>query len=241
MAGKLSAQENVLVRATKKLINEQVMFDEIGPVRLNKDIEKHIWGDKPHLSLWDLWEYHNRYVYLPRLRDKDVLANSVFNAISQTIPGPFAYAERFDDLIGQYEGLIIEMGINAPVVIDRDSVIVRLEIAEKNRPASDQPDGNENMEDDGIKDDTGKYEPEEPNDVLPKRFRGTVLLSSERSVRDMQQVVEAIIEQITTIPGSSVELKLEIDAEVPSGLDKAKVQILTENANTLGFIDKELN
>jgi hypothetical protein len=30
-----------------------------------------------------------------------------------------------------------------------------------------------------------------------------------------------------------VSLKLEIDAEVPSGLDRAKVRTLLENANTL--------
>ncbi len=57
----------------------------------------------------------------------------------------------------------------------------------------------------------------------------------------MHQVVEAIIEQLTTIPGASVELKLEIDAEVPSGIDKGKSRTLLENASTLGFIDKVLD
>ena len=67
------------------------------------------------------------------------------------------------------------------------------------------------------------------------------MISSERPARDMHQVVEAIIEQLTTIPGASVELKLEIDAEVPTGIDKAKARTLLENANTLGFIDKDLD
>ncbi len=49
------------------------------------------------------------------------------------------------------------------------------------------------------------------------------------------------IEQLTTIPGASVELKLEIDAEVPNGIDKSRSRTLLENAGTLGFIDKELN
>ena len=56
--------------------------------------------------------------------------------------------------------------------------------------------------------------------------------------RDMHQIVEAIVEQLTTIPGSDVSLKLEIDAEVPNGLDRAKVRTILENATTLGFIDK---
>lgn len=40
--------------------------------------------------------------------------------------------------------------------------------------------------------------------------------------------------------GSDVSLKLDIDAEVPSGMDRAKVRTILENANTLGFIDKDI-
>ena len=57
----------------------------------------------------------------------------------------------------------------------------------------------------------------------------------------MHRVAEAIIEQLTTIPGATVDLKLEIDAEVPNGFDKVKSRTLLENASTLGFIDKEMN
>jgi len=35
-----------------------------------------------------------------------------------------------------------------------------------------------------------------------------------------------------------LKLRLEIDVEIPSGLDRAKVCTLVENANTLGIIDK---
>jgi len=72
----------------------------------------------------------------------------------------------------------------------------------------------------------------------PTRFIGTVTISADRPARDIHQIVEGIIEQLTTLPGSEVSLRLEIDAEVPSGLDRAKVRTLTENATTLGFIDK---
>jgi uncharacterized heparinase superfamily protein len=39
---------------------------------------------------------------------------------------------------------------------------------------------------------------------------------------------------------SQVKLRLEIEAEVPSGLDRAKVRTLVENANTLGFLEKSI-
>ena len=46
--------------------------------------------------------------------------------------------------------------------------------------------------------------------------------------------------QLTTLPGSQVKLRLEIEADVPGGLERAKVRTLVENANTLGFIEKSI-
>ena len=66
------------------------------------------------------------------------------------------------------------------------------------------------------------------------------MISADRTAQDIHQIVEAIIEQPATLPGSDVSLKLEIDAEVPSGLDRGKVRALIENATTLGFIDKSI-
>jgi uncharacterized protein len=242
VAGKISAQDNILVRANRKLVSEEAMFAELGPIRLNRDLEKYIWADKPHLHLGELWEYHNRYVYLPRLRDRDVLAKTVLAAVSQTVPGPFAYAEQYDESTGEYQGLVIEMAFNAPVTINSESVIVRIEVAEQNRPIpTDQTDGTGTETSDGVQEEPVDYPPVEPVAKLPTRFRGSVMLSSDRPARDMHQVVEAIVEQLSTIPGATVEIRLEIDAEVPSGIDKSKVRTLTENANTLGFTDKEIN
>ena len=83
-------------------------------------------------------------------------------------------------------------------------------------------------------------EPAPAPEKKPTHFVGTVMISADRPARDIHQIVEAIIEQLTTLPGSDVSLKLEIDAEVPSGLDRAKARTLIENATTLGFIDKSI-
>ena len=40
------------------------------------------------------------------------------------------------------------------------------------------------------------------------------------------------------INSAEVNLRLEIDAEVPDGLDRSKVRTLMENASTLGFSEK---
>ncbi|HEV7343319.1 MAG TPA: DUF499 domain-containing protein [Sphingopyxis sp.] len=243
VSGKIPAQDGLLARASKKLIGEEGLLTELGPTRLDRDMQKYIWNDKPHLSLKDLREYLNRYIYLPRIKNQEVLIRSVQSAVSGMLPGPFAYAERWDEAARRYLGLAIDHANDALVVIDSDSVIVKPAVAESHRPetsalsdtvpnsspagATENPSGPIN--------DVNAPPPTEQN---PTRFSGTVMISPERPARDMHQIVEAIVEQLTTLPGSRVTLRLEIEAEVPSGLDRAKVRTLVENANTLGFSEK---
>jgi hypothetical protein len=246
-SGKVPSQDGLLARASKKLVSDEGLLPELGPTRLDRDLQKYIWNGKAHLSLKELWEFLNRFTYLPRLKNQTVLVKAVQAGISGMLPGPFAYAERWDEGSQTYLGLAIEKAGNAMVVIDSDSVIVNSVVAEANRPAPmvDQTNTPTGDAKDGVEDGGGGKTgtakggtTTSPEDKLPTRFIGTVMISSERPAREIHQIVEAIIEQLTTLPGSEVSLKLEIDAEVPAGLDRAKVRTLLENATTLGFIDK---
>jgi hypothetical protein len=246
VSGKIPAQDGLLARASKKLVADEGLLVELGPARLDRDLQKYIWNGKPHLSLKDLREYLNRYIYLPRLKGQEVLIKAVQSAISGMMPGPFAYAERWEESSDIYRGLAIERAANAAVVIDSDSVIVRPEVAEEHRPAPNPPVpvgtpsgvGGGTLPIGGQPSANGPAAP--PSERKPTRFTGVVMISAERPARDIHQIVEAIIEQLTTLPGSSVKLRLEIDAEVPSGLERTKVRTLIENANTLGFIEKSV-
>ncbi|MER8954553.1 DUF499 domain-containing protein [Mesorhizobium sp. M0833] len=246
VSGKIPAQDGLLARASKKLVAEEGLLTELGPTRLDRDLQKYIWNGKPHLSLKDMREYLNRYIYLPRLKNQDVLVKAVQAAVSGMLPGPFAYAERWDEKSDTYLGLAIERAGNAMIVIDSDSVIVKSDVAEAHRPAPAQPGPTGGPEAPGEKppetggQPTGGAPEPPPAENKPTRFTGSVMISPDRPARDMHQIVEAIVEQLTTLPGSEVKLKLEIDAEVPAGLDRAKVRTLIENANTLGFVEKSI-
>lgn len=243
MSGKVPAQDGLLSRASKKLVSEEGLLPELGPTRLDRDLQKYIWNGKAHLSLKELWEYLNRYTYLPRLKDKNVLVKAVQAAVSAMIPGPFAYAERWDESTKTYKGLAIEKGTNALIVIDSDSLIVKPDTAEKHRlapkepaPGEGQPDNNRTFPtpDGG----SAPAKPTSAGDPMPTRFVGTVMISPDRPAREIHQIVEAVVEQLTTLAGCEVFIKLEIDAEKSDGFDRAKVRTVMENANTLGFIDK---
>jgi uncharacterized protein len=139
VSGKIPAQDGLLARASKKLVAEEGLLTELGPTRLDRDLQKYIWNRKPHLSLKDLREYLNRYTYPPRLKNQEVLVKAVQAAVSGILPGPFAYAERWDEKSDTYLGLAIDRAGNAAIVIDSDSVIVRPEVADGHRPAPPQP------------------------------------------------------------------------------------------------------
>ena len=246
ITGKVPAQDGLLGRASKRLVDEEGLLPDLGPARLDRELQRYIWKGKDHLSLKDLREYLNRYTYLPRLKDRSVLVRTVASAIGGMLPGPFAYAESWDEAAGTYQGLAIDNAASVRVVIDNGSLIVRPDVAEAHRPAprvsaADPGGGSPSSESTNTsEDDAGVKDHGQQSVTKPTRFIGTVMISSERPARDIHQIVEAVVEQLTTLPGSEVTLKLEIDAEVPSGLDRAKVRTLIENANTLGFIEKTI-
>lgn len=246
VSGKIPAQDGLLARASKKLVAEEGLLTELGPTRLNRDLQKYIWNGKPHLLLKDLREYLNRYIYLPRLKSQEVLIKAVQASVSEMIPGPFAYAGRWDEKSDTYLGLAVERATNAAIVLDSDSVIVKPDVAEAHRPAPTQPGNPGGTESPGEKTPEPGAQPaggtpQPPSEERkPTRFTGTVMISSERPARDMHQIVEAIVEQLTVLPGSNVTLTLEISAEVPAGLERSKIRTLVENANTIGFIDKSI-
>ena len=243
-SAKVPAQDGLLARASKKLVSDQGIWPELGPDNLNRQLEKYIWNGKPHLHLKDLWEYLNRYTYLPRVRNRAVLSKAVHASVSGMLPGPFAYAERWNEEKGSYVGLAVCGASSAQVVIDSESVIIKPDVAEQCRQKHTATAAAESLAPavthgpETSQQATSDTPAATPAEQSPTRFHGTVMISSERPARDIHQIVEAIIEQLTTLPGADVSIKLEIDAEVSSGLDRAKVRTLVENATTLGFIDK---
>jgi len=51
VSGKIPAQDGLLTRATKKVVAEEGLLIELGPARLDRDLQKYIWNGKPRLSL----------------------------------------------------------------------------------------------------------------------------------------------------------------------------------------------
>ena len=133
---KSARTDGLLARASKKLVSDEGLLPELGPARLDRELQKYIWNGKDHLSLKDLWDYMNRYTYLPRIKKprQRPCQNGSSGRQWDCVPGPFAYADRWDDANNNYVGLAISGPTHVQVVIDSDSVIINPEIAETHRP-----------------------------------------------------------------------------------------------------------
>ena len=241
---KVPTQGEFLVNASDRMINDQAIWSELGPENLNRYLEKFVWNEHRHLLLRDLVDHFNRWVYLPRLVDRRVLANSVQSSIGATVPGPFGYAERWSDEEQSYFGLRVSQATGAQVVIDSDSVIVRSDVAkefEVSQDASKLSDA-ATPDDPMSGDHNGGHATSSATlvETTGNRFQGVVMISSDRPVRDFGKIVEAIVDQVSILPNASVSIKVEIDAEAPSGFDKATTRTLIENARTLKFIDRSI-
>ncbi|MBC6437846.1 MAG: ATP-binding protein [Rhodobacteraceae bacterium] len=239
----------LLSQASSTLGRSEALVSALGASSLARDLRDYIWNDQPHISLGDLWEYLNRYLYLPRLKNAQVLVQAVRAAVQGAEAGPFAYADCWDAEAGRYSGLLIE-GAQAPeIILNADSVLVRPDVAKAHRPpAAAKPEEPRDLREGGAADvpPAGPKVPGEGTgpgqdaEQAPTRFIGTVEISADRFMRDMGQIREYIVDHLTMIPGSEVTLRLEIDAEVKQGLDREKERILGENADNLGFIDKSM-
>ena len=247
---KITPQDRQLfASASEKLEGEQALVPVLGPTSLDKYLPTYLWHAKSHLQLGDLWDWLNKYPYLPRLKNKDVLVRAIQKAVADDVPGPFAYAESWDEEANTYHGLIIDRTPSALIAINKDSVLVRPEVAETHRPLpkkEDRPSTPSGLTSppEGAAPNPRVHgpKPEPPKEPKPKRFRGKVEVSTDRPYPQFQRIIEDVVGLLTATAGCAVKVTLEIDAEVTKGegFERSTVTALRENANTLGFFDTSI-
>ncbi len=237
-AGKLDTQGSIGQRASRKLDNEGALLTQFPPVLLRLQL------DTTLASLWeegdvrvaDVWECFAKYVYLPRLRDQEVLISAVEDGPGQTTwqSEGFAVAHGADEKSGRYLGLTVG---SHPGQVGMTSLLVKPEFAlgqleeEEGEPAATGT-GTSTVQP-GERADAG--DDEEPARRKPVRFQGAMELDPMRPNKDFGTVVQEVLEHLTRLVGADVDLTLEVEARLGDGFDDDVVRIVTENIRTLGF------
>jgi len=242
---RLNATDDLLETALKKLEKQGAIYTQLGPTNLNRLLEQTgIWERQERIRVHDLWEYHCRFLYWPRLQSFDVLKGAIERAVSELVAGPFAFAECYDEDTGKYEGLVIS-GNQGALPITPQSVIVRPDVAQEAAKEAIEAANVDVMATPNPPGPTAAGEPvKTPGaDTAPvklTRFFGAVELDQERVAKHFGQVMEGIIEPLQMLANAKVKVRVEIEAEAPDGIDENLKRTLLENANTLKFKTKDL-
>ena len=106
-AFRLQGQEALAVRASRKLKNDELLVSKLAATRLRLELDNvPLWRGE-HVPVKQLAEDFARYLYLPRLRDAQVLVQAIQEGIA--LPSweqdSFAFADSYDEVAKRYRGL----------------------------------------------------------------------------------------------------------------------------------------
>jgi predicted AAA+ superfamily ATPase len=248
---RLSGQDGLAVRASKKLRNDELLIGAFAASRLRMELDRvPLWRGNS-VSVKQLVEYFAQYLYLPRLREPAVLLSAIRDGVALLTweQDSFAYADDWDEAAGRYRGLRGGQGVAAGQ--ENTGLLVKPDIARQqiDRDSTPQPSvagndasGNASGETHVLNaasvGSSGESVSGAQNVIQPKplkRFHGSVQLDATRVGRDAGRIADEIISHLAGQVGAQVTVTLEIAAYLPDGASEQIVRTVTENSRTLKF------
>jgi hypothetical protein len=245
-AVRLSGQDPLAVRASKKLRNDDLLVAVLAGTVLRMPLDKvPLWrGD--HVTVKQLVEDFARYLYLPRLVETKVLLDAIGDGLSLLTweQDSFAYADSYDEASCRYRGL--RQGQRMILTDSSTGMLVKAEAASRQIAAEAAARGASTSvvatTQPGFHDGTGTGTASTggspiSQSVQPRRFHGSVSLQATRVGRDAGRIADEVISHLAGLVGSDVNVTLEISADVQGGVPDKVVRTVTENCRTLKFKD----
>jgi len=237
---RLSGQDALAERASKKLRNDELLVVSFAASRLRMEMDRvPLWRGN-HVPIRQLVEDFGRYLYLPRLQTSTVLLNAIRAGLALLTweHDAFAYAESYDESAARYRGL--HSAAQITVTPDDAGLLVQPEVARQQIDQETAPpvtvsadSGNETSPHEPTPSTTHPTGPIQPS--KPKRYHGTVILDPARVGRDAGRIADEVVTHLVGLVGSSVHVTLEIEADIPAGTPDNVVRTVTENCRTLKF------
>lgn len=221
------------------------------PIHLRDKLKEVYWKDgKTCIGAMAFWEDSLRYLYLPRLKNRDVLAEAIRKGTTSKDFFGTAYGQSGET----YEGFQFGAG---GVQFDDTLLLIHPATAAEYQAAHAQPvtvpvpnptqpgagsgtgpvspgTGSTGM---GPTTGTGPVSPG-PTAAKPKAFFGSVEINPSTAKMRLVQIAEEIIAVLASDPNATMRINLEINADFPSGASDQIKRAVSENATALGFKSK---
>jgi hypothetical protein len=211
-----------------------LVLDKLGRLTLADRLRDNWPAGVDHLSLATIRDWFVQYVAFERLRDETVLADALTEMLRDGL-AEFAYAEAVGE-DGMYRGLA--SGKIVQVRFDAGAVLVRRAAADAQLRADAPPTAAEPAAGPSSETPEGEHTAVTETPAAARklrRFYGSVELSPDRPVKDLQPIIDSVIAELLRTDGVRISIRLEVEATAPGGFDPDDAAVVRDNARTLKF------
>jgi predicted AAA+ superfamily ATPase len=227
-------------RASRKLVSEGKLIIKWAPALLKRELDQYMWKEQLHLPTKQIWNYLTQYLYLPRIRDEQVLRKTIEDGVVARF---FGYAQSVD-VKGKYEGF--DFGaLGVPIHLNSSSLLIKPDIAEvvmaqldehkKQRNVQEKSKGSGGIDGgsrSGNKGNNGSVPPQ-PSKPEFKKLIATVDLDPIRYLGELNTIRDEILEHLQNLNEVDMQIHLDITVKVPDGIPEEVIRTVRENARTL--------
>ena len=243
--------DSIVSKAAKKMIQGEQIITKWAPALLQMCLDDLLWRDSNDIQVKKLWEYLSTYCYLPRLSSYSVLEETICAGLASDEYFGLAAAysnDRYVDL--KWNQTVF--GFNQTDLLVKPNIAkaqIRKEAEEKektefqdNQFAENPGDkkaggaglsGSSSQSGSGTQGETGGST--EPSSS--KHFFMSAPVDPVRVNKVISTYVDEIIRHLMQVDGATVELRLDVDVQVPGGIPSTTIRTVSENCKTLKITD----
>jgi predicted AAA+ superfamily ATPase len=222
-------------------VDNELVIKTWSPIHLRTKLRELYWKDgQSATGAMAFWEDTLRYLYLPRLKDRDVLAQAIRSGAASRDFFGTAYGQRD----GRFDGFHIGSGDvqldDTLLLIEPDAAV--LYEAGQSKPAGPSREGTGaagRPETPSTGTGIGAAPDKIPGSVgstpRPRSFHGTAEVAPATAKMRLVQIADEIVAVLGSDPNASVKVVVEISAEFPDGAKDTIKRAVNENARSLGL------
>jgi uncharacterized protein len=242
-------------------IDNELIITTWSPIHLRTKLKELYWKDgKAAAGAMAFWEDTLRYLYLPRLKNRDSLTQAIRTGAASSDFFGTAYGQDGDKYTGFHVGegnvqfddtlLLIEPS----AALEYQTNLKKAEEAAKagstgtaggtstgggtTGGASGTGSTTGGEAGTGTSGGTGTTGGGTTTASKPKTFHGSIQIKPSAAKMHLVQVAEEIISLLAGDPNAALNITLEINADFPNGASDQMKRAVTENATSLGFKTK---
>jgi hypothetical protein len=218
-----------------------LVIEEWSPIHLRTTLKELYWkNNRSTVAATAFWEDSLRYLYLPRLKNREVLAAAIRSGAGSRDFFGTAYGEAG----GKFDGFQFGDGnvsVNDTLLLIEPEAAKQYAIAQKqivivNPPEAGQTGGGAvTVVSGGEK--LGKTG--QTTAAKAKSFQGTADVPAATAKMKLVQIADEIVSLLASDPNATIRVTVEIAAEFPSGVSDTIKRGVSENATSLGFKTKD--